>query len=85
MKLSLVSALILLILSGASQAFFLEFENENDEIAKGRQEDGWNRKFDFVPDSSIPKGKSNRLANINKNRQPTRKTTSSSKTGMWGR
>ena len=73
---------IFLILGEITVANFVELKNEIPSF-KRAEGSRWSRKFDFIPDSSIPKGKSKKLkSNSNK---PTKKPTKSKQSGMWGR
>ena len=87
MKVFLTSAFLFLFLGEFTRSHFVEF---NDRIhrftEKGATRLG--RKMDFLPNSSIPQGKSQKLQNSGngKNTKPTKKSTKTSgKTGMWGR
>ena len=89
MKLFLTSTFIFLILGEVTRSHFVEFKNRIHQFPGRREATRWSRKIDYVPDSLIPKGKSNKLSSNSgngKNIKPTKRTTKASgKTGMWGK
>lgn len=87
MKVFLTSTFLFLFLGDFTRSHFVEFIDQIHRFPeKGATRRG--RKKDFLPNSSIPPGKSQKSPNSGngKNRKPTKKSTQTSgKTGMWGR
>lgn len=86
-KIFLTSTFLLLFLGDFTRSHFVEI-NERTHWFREKGMARLGRKLDFLPNSSIPSGKSQKFPNAGKakNTKPTKKSTKTSgKTGMWGR